>query len=226
MISRWKGSSRTRTSGTPFHLGRALAGGLPIAPAVVLLEGEVVDEQVVGADGLLDEMAALPQGHPGEVQQRQVDLPAADEVRPAAGPPRRSPRRSGPGSRRTPGCSRSGGPPGTGGPHGSAGRSPSADPPWSDGCRDPPGGPGCRTPAPAAPGWPPGSGPAPAPSGRGSSGPDGSGCRTGAPAGQSPDGPGGCSRARGSRWRSRRRGGRAARRTRRGAGPGAGRPRR
>ena len=40
----------------------------------------MVDEQVVGADGLLDEMAALPQSHPGEVQQRQIDLPAADEV--------------------------------------------------------------------------------------------------------------------------------------------------
>ena len=33
------------------HLRRALAGGLPIAPAVVLLEGEMVDEQMVGADG-------------------------------------------------------------------------------------------------------------------------------------------------------------------------------
>ena len=52
----------------PLELARALDGGIPISPAVIVGEGEMVYHQMLRPDGLFDEVTALPKSHPREVQ--------------------------------------------------------------------------------------------------------------------------------------------------------------
>lgn len=64
----------------PLELARALDGGIPISPAVIVGEGEMVYHQMFRPDGLFDEVTALPKSHPREVQKGQINGAVADEI--------------------------------------------------------------------------------------------------------------------------------------------------
>ena len=64
----------------PLELARTLDGGIPISPAVIVGEGEMVYHQMLRPDGLFDEVTALPKSHPREVQKGQINGAVADEI--------------------------------------------------------------------------------------------------------------------------------------------------
>ena len=64
----------------PLELARTLDGGIPISPAVIVGEGEMVYPQMLRPDGLFDEVTALPKSHPREVQKGQINGAVADEI--------------------------------------------------------------------------------------------------------------------------------------------------